>query len=117
MKIYDDYNKVNEPLCWYCEYLLNVISDEGLFEEPPINKTHSFISYSINSVPEYEPPQDAKSMIKYGYVGNGKISCTNCAINQIDKYYPKFEIIKYWNLSEKSLTNIQIDVGTDFLIK
>lgn len=112
-KTLQDYEKFEVPICWYCEYTLEIFSDEKDFVEH-INKTHSLYSSYIDIKPKplLPPPTDEfNTLLVYGYIGNGKISCINCVINQLDKDYPELDIKEGWNLSEKSLTNKECPVG------
>lgn len=112
-KTLQDYKRFKVSLCWHCEYVLTILSDEKRFVER-INKTHSFISnyVDINSEPPLpELTAESNTVINYFYIGNGKISCINCVIDQLDKKYPELSIKKQWNLSEKGLTNTECPVG------
>ena len=40
LKVIDDYKKFNESLCWYCDYILKINSDEKNFTIPPKRKSH-----------------------------------------------------------------------------
>lgn len=100
----DDYKKFNESLCWYCDYMLKVDSDEKSFIIPPKRKPHSLTGIVINSAPGPNPPFPGKTYLDYRYYGNGRISCIPCVINQLDKDFPDLKIKENWDLTENSLT-------------